>query len=100
MKWELSFAAWHDDVPIGYAILSSKTTVRAHLHHLMIGQGWRGTGIGSRLLDRACVRAAEHGHSAFTLKVAMDSPARRFYERHGFAPHGHENGYSVYRRSL
>ncbi|NEU56464.1 N-acetyltransferase [Halorussus sp. MSC15.2] len=48
----------------------------------------RGEGIGSELLRAAERRLAESGADALALEVmAANDDARRFYRRHGYAPH-------------
>lgn len=52
------------------------------LTQLYVAPGWQGTGIGSALLAEARAAAAE----PLQLWVfARNTPARRFYARHGFA---------------
>ncbi|MEM6326654.1 MAG: GNAT family N-acetyltransferase [Bacteroidota bacterium] len=46
--------------------------------------GWRGQGIGTRLL-RWVLREAAAQHRAVSLSVSLSNPARRLYEREGFA---------------
>lgn len=100
MKWHLSQAAWAGERLVGYAILSSRSPIQAHLHHFMVIADCRGRGFGEKLLNVSIFQAAEAGHALLTLKVAPDLPARRLYERAGFAPSGEENGYTVYGRQL
>ena len=45
----------------------------------------RGTGIGSALLDTLLTLAREQGYRAVSLSVDRQNPARRLYERKGFA---------------
>lgn len=47
--------------------------------------GWRGRGIGSALLTATLAAAGEAGCSAVSLSVESDNPARRLYQRAGFA---------------
>jgi GNAT superfamily N-acetyltransferase len=51
-------------------------------------------GIGHQLLDALLEKAKANGHRAISLSVEKDSPAVRFYERHGFSVVG-ENGDAV-----
>lgn len=58
---------------------------RAHLWALRVKPRWRRGGIGSHLLaaaDRACRR---YGLSTIELEVEVTNPARRLYERCGYA---------------
>ena len=43
--------------------------------------GWKGKGVGTKLLKRACEIADEKGHDVF---VQANGSARGFYERQGF----------------
>jgi GNAT superfamily N-acetyltransferase len=52
----------------------------------------RGQRVGSLLLGTLLSRARSDGHSAISLSVASGNPARRLYERHGFAPAPAANG--------
>jgi GNAT superfamily N-acetyltransferase len=50
-------------------------------------------GVGNELLDALLDRAREEGHRIVSLSVEADSPAVKFYERHGFeAVREHEGG--------
>ena len=50
-------------------------------------------GVGNELLDALLDRAREEGHGTVSLSVEADSPAVKFYERHGFeAVREHEGG--------
>jgi GNAT superfamily N-acetyltransferase len=42
-------------------------------------------GVGNELLNALLEKAKEAGHPAVTLSVEKESPAVRFYERHGFS---------------
>jgi GNAT superfamily N-acetyltransferase len=48
----------------------------------------RGTGLGGALLRGLVAAAAAAGAPALSLSVRRGNPARRLYERHGFAPVG------------
>ena len=98
-KWALSFAAWREHDPIGYAILSRKTPGRIHLHHLMIAATQRGKGLGARMVGEIAVRSWSAGADRLTLKV-KSSRARRFYRRHGFTQIGQDGHYAVLERTL
>jgi ribosomal protein S18 acetylase RimI-like enzyme len=100
-KWTLSLAAWHGEIPVGYAILSRRPSGAVHLHHFMIAAGARDHGLGGRLLAAALARCREQSCPEVTLKVATDSvAAQRFYLRHGFADEGREGDYRKMRRSM
>ncbi|GAA3106145.1 GNAT family N-acetyltransferase [Streptosporangium carneum] len=52
-----------------------------HLDQLYLDPSWRGRGIGDRLVELAKRRSPE-GLELWTFQV--NTPAHRFYERHGF----------------
>jgi GNAT superfamily N-acetyltransferase len=54
-----------------------------HLEHLYLLPGHNGKGIGSSVLRRLTDRADAAGQPIF-LGALKQSPANRFYERHGF----------------
>jgi ribosomal protein S18 acetylase RimI-like enzyme len=84
-KWSLSATAWLDNIPVGYAIVSAKTSQRAHLHHLMLALEQRGSGIGQSLLDDVEDRARKNRYSQFSVRVdANNDKALRFYHRNHF----------------
>jgi len=53
------------------------------IRHFAVFDGFRGRGVGTRLLERARERSPQ-GLRLFTFQ--RNAGARRFYERHGFAP--------------
>ena len=56
--------------------------------------GYRGRGVGTRLL-RHLVAAAEERYAAVSLSVSAANPARRLYERSGFVAMGEPEGDAV-----
>ena len=100
-KWSLSFAAWRDDKPVAYAILSRKAAEVVHLHHFMVKAGVRGRGLGARMLGEMAVRARTAGASRLTLKVATTNDAAvRFYRRGGFSETDILAGYRLLERAI
>lgn len=84
-KWRLSLAAWADDSPIAYAIISERGAGHAHLHHFMVAAAARGSGLGRDLAMRMIGHTKALGYRRLTLKVAGDNAgAIRFYEPFGF----------------
>ena len=56
---------------------------------IYLAPGARGRGIGAALLEAACASLADRGFGNVVLWVlTANAPARRFYERHGFARDG------------
>jgi GNAT superfamily N-acetyltransferase len=56
----------------------------AYLRLLLVADGARGTGVGSRLLSAAEDRARETANHLYLLATTDNTAARRFYERHGY----------------
>ncbi|WP_255988620.1 GNAT family N-acetyltransferase [Chitinolyticbacter albus] len=73
----------HHHEPIGrqYVFRGPSTY---NLMDLSLLPAWRGRGIGSLLLSRL-IREADCAGKAIRLYVEQDNPARRLYERFGFA---------------
>ena len=96
-KWRLSFAAWRDAAPVGYAVLSRRGARHIHLHHFMVAESARGSGLGARMVAEMRRRANAAGARRLSLKVAAsNSRARDFYESHGFRVAGREGDYDVF----
>jgi GNAT superfamily N-acetyltransferase len=49
-----------------------------------VAPGWRGRGVGGRLIDAMIGLARERAIGAISLSVEAANPARRLYERRGF----------------
>lgn len=56
-----------------------------YLQHLAVTAQARGRGVGERLLSNALKRCGEAGFSRMLLDIYAENPARRLYERMGFA---------------
>jgi GNAT superfamily N-acetyltransferase len=57
------------------------------LEDVVVAAGFRGRGLGRRLVERVAAWAAENGLPRITLLVDKDNaPALAFYERMGFTP--------------
>jgi len=56
----------------------------AYVSDIAVGVGFRGRGIGWRLLESAEAYARAGGKKSLSLHVAATNPARRLYERFGF----------------
>jgi GNAT superfamily N-acetyltransferase len=57
----------------------------ARLHDLLVAEGRQGQGVGGRLVELFCARAAELGAARCFLRCPDTDGHRRFYERLGFA---------------
>jgi GNAT superfamily N-acetyltransferase len=70
----------------------------ARLHDLLVAEGRQGRGLGGRLVELFCERAAELGAARCFLRCPDTDRHRRFYERLGFVVvarlpryyHGHD----------
>jgi GNAT superfamily N-acetyltransferase len=70
----------------------------ARLHDLLVAERHRGRGLGGRLVELFCVRAADLGAARCFLRCPDTDRHRRFYERQGFVAiavlpryyHGHD----------
>lgn len=49
-----------------------------------VKNGYRGRGVGTRLVEAMIAEAREQGFSTLSLSVEKDNPAVRLYKRHGF----------------
>lgn len=67
------------------------------LNDLFVAADARGRGVGAALLDRAQRHAADTGACELMLETANDNPARRLYERSGYA---HVTEYAFYKLEL
>ena len=68
--------------------------VEAAVPELSVGvvPGWRGRGVGTRLLEALLAQARAQGLAAVSLSVEPDNPALRLYERFGFVAVGDVGG--------
>ena len=56
----------------------------AYLRLLLVAEGFRGTGIGGKLLNHAEACARERANDLYLLVTTDNTNARRFYERNGY----------------
>lgn len=82
--------AWREAEAVGLAVAflafsTFKAQPLMNLHDVTVRDGYRGQGIGRQLLAAAEAEARQLGCCKLTLEVRTDNPARRLYERFGFA---------------
>ena len=83
-KWALSFVAFDQNKPIGYAICSRKNKEIIHLHHFMVHSNFRRGGFGTKMISEVELRAINSGARFLTLKInPSNHQAKFFYERFG-----------------
>lgn len=90
---ELCLAAFYDNILIGNVSLSCvrKRIKLCHRAKLAIAilPGFRGQGLGRRLMEAAIRKAKEHGYLQVELEVVSSNiPARKLYESLGFRKQG------------
>ena len=103
----VAFLAEHDAVAVGYSIFQLAGG-EIELLRLGVDPAWRRAGIGGELVSRGLAVGLDRRLSACFLEVRADNaPARRLYERLGFAVAGERRRYysdgtdaCVYRREF
>ena len=65
----------------------------ARLHDLLVAEHRQGQGLGGRLVELFCARAAELGAARCFLRCPATDRHQRFYERHGFVAVARLPGY-------
>lgn len=82
-----------DDAPVGFGGVMV-VGVEAHITNLLVDPGYRGQGIGRRLMVGLIEAAISEGARHMTLEVrSQNVPARSLYSGLGFAPVGVRSGY-------
>lgn len=95
---ERLFIAILDAQAVGYCLWMPEGDA-AELCTLHVSESQRNNGISQALLDAYLSDATRHGFTRLTLSVRGDNPAKRLYERAGFAQVGtNARGYLLYRR--
>ncbi|MDO5512568.1 TIGR00730 family Rossman fold protein [Corynebacterium sp.] len=88
-RGDAGFIALADDHPVGLiqaTFIRGWGFVAADIPEitLHVAEGYRGQGIGARLLEELKAHARVHGWPGLSLSVEEATPARRLYERAGF----------------
>ena len=69
----------------GYRIPTEPEPTEFYLDTVSVSHLWQGKGYGTRLVEAACDRARERGHTRMALLVGVEhAKAKRLYERLGF----------------
>jgi ribosomal-protein-alanine N-acetyltransferase len=80
------FVALNHQVPCGFAMLTYWVNV-AEISDLFVVPGYRGQGIGTRILETLLEKARKAGYTNIEIGVlASNTRAQRLYERVGFVP--------------
>jgi ribosomal protein S18 acetylase RimI-like enzyme len=77
-------AAWYRVFTLeerGYGFVDERTPELA----IAVVPSKRGHGVGDELLQELIVKARDAGYERLSLSVEPGNPARKLYERHGFA---------------
>jgi len=77
----------HDGQTVGAARFYFRGGV-AHLSEIVVGQSWRGQGIGGRLMACFEEMARRAGCHKLSLRTLEGSPSVRFYQRLGYEVEG------------
>jgi GNAT superfamily N-acetyltransferase len=80
----LLFLQWYDEA----CFFDSAVTRYAEIHEVHVHPDFRNRGVATRLVERALRKAARRGCQAVYLMTDdFSAPARRLYEKAGFAAH-------------
>ncbi|MFJ4920295.1 GNAT family N-acetyltransferase [Streptomyces sp. NPDC088725] len=88
-----------DGESAGYAMWTATETGRSTLVTIAVTPRLRGRGLGARLLGAFAEAAAASGATTLELGVHRRNPARRLYEREGYAYSHEEGDYFFYTRA-
>jgi len=72
----------------GRPVATGRLLPDGHIGRMAVLKDWRGRGIGGAMLGRLIERARERGDREVVLSAQIH--AARFYQAHGFVPHGDE----------
>ncbi|HEX9821518.1 MAG TPA: GNAT family N-acetyltransferase [Methylomirabilota bacterium] len=87
--------AVEDDEVVAFGALSPYRTKPSYERtvedSVYVKDGWRGKGLGHRVLGRLLALAREHGHHSVIARITAGNEASlALHERHGFVRVGHE----------
>lgn len=88
-KWDLSFVAESEEIPIGYLIGSQANDTSAKVNKILVDNDFRGIGVGRKLVDLFEDECLRNGITETELKALIDNlQANEFYVRHKYRPVG------------
>jgi GNAT superfamily N-acetyltransferase len=98
---DAALVAEHDGQPVGlvwYRLFTEESHGEGFVDEqtpelaIAVVEGFRGRGIGGELLEAAHERARRDGFERLSLSVDAENPAKRLYERLGYAEFEPEDG--------
>jgi len=70
----------------GFVVAQRRSNGSGHIITIDVGEGFRRSGLGSALLERAEATLVERGSRGIVLETAVsNAPALAFYKRHGYS---------------
>jgi ribosomal protein S18 acetylase RimI-like enzyme len=85
-KWMLSKIMYYNEILVGFAILSKKTEVSSHIHRFVIGQPFRGKGVGKIFLNHLKIEIAKKFEYLTLCVDSNNKEAIEFYKNNFFKP--------------
>jgi len=85
------WSAWLEAELVGGGALKRLSNVDGEIKSMHVLPRWRGQGLASQVLEHIEARARDAGLERLSLETGSQEafePARRFYEKHGYAPCG------------
>jgi GNAT superfamily N-acetyltransferase len=98
---DTGLVAEHDGRPVGlvwYRLFTEEAHGEGFVDEetpelaIAVADGFRGRGIGGELMRAAHERALQHGFWRLSLSVDAENPAKRLYERLGYADYEPDDG--------
>jgi putative acetyltransferase len=93
LRGNMPFVVEYDNLVIGYVSLERN----GEINHFYVRQGWQGRGVGTLLMHKVHLQAAEQGIRL--LSAAVCETAVEFFSRWGFIPVAHAH-YPVHLGSI